>query len=430
MPQGTMIGTATRDITPPVGEPLSGYIHREPPSLAILDPLSLQAMAIEAGDVSAIVLVTDLVGADGPATDSLRAAVSEATGVPCQYVVWHSVHTHASPSFRTYRGMARATDAYLAQVTAAAVSAATEALTTAAPVAARWSTVELTDLSYNRRRPDGAVDPLATVVLFEDAQGRPTRLVHWQCHPVCLGSDNRSISGDYVGAFRREVLRRSGGSVLYLNGCCGDLNPVHRGAEGRLVTGATLASATLECPCEEPLVLGPVRVGRRDVVFPLKREVCLEDVRGYIRSERGRLEGLQDALARRECAAMVGWAQDLLAALETGRLPDDEIGEVVGMRLGDLALLFLPCEALCAVGLALRARSPLAVTMPVGCTGNVVGYLGLPDEFAWGGYELDVAARYYGLLPFLPEAGQALLEAALEVLQDISVCAPVSSSPM
>ncbi|MBP7558940.1 MAG: hypothetical protein KBA64_00530, partial [Armatimonadetes bacterium] len=90
MPEETRIGIARRDITPPVGESLSGYIHREPPSTGILDPLSLQAMTVEGSGTAAVVIAADLVGSDGPANEALRAAVSEATGVPATHIVWHS----------------------------------------------------------------------------------------------------------------------------------------------------------------------------------------------------------------------------------------------------------------------------------------------------------------------------------------------------
>jgi neutral ceramidase len=419
LPEETRIGIARRDITPPVGESLSGYIHREPPSTGILDPLSLQAMTVEESGTAAVVIAADLVGSDGPANEALRAAVSEATGVPATHIVWHSVHTHASPSFHKYRGMARASDAYLDQVTAAAVTAAGEAMARAVPMEAHWARARVPDVSHNRRRADGPIDDVAIVVLFETPDKHRFRLVNWQCHPVCLGSDNRSISADYVGAFRRAVVDRTGDGAFYLNGCCGDLNPVGRGPEARIVTGEALAVQAVDAHPLRPASLSPVRVASREVAFPLRREIDVDWLADYATAERARLDTVHDTLARRECGAMIEWAEALLAAIRSGDLPDDPRSEITAIRLGDIAMVFLPCEALCAIGMALKAHKAVPIIMPVTCTGKVVGYIGTPEEFATGGYELDVAARYYGLLPFEPVAGQVLQDAALELLTEV-----------
>jgi hypothetical protein len=413
------IGLAARDITPEIGEPLSGYIHREPPSLGVLDPLTLQALAVDDGEKAAVVIVTDLVGSDGPATQELRDAVGRATGVAPEHIVWHAVHTHGSPSFHRYRGMERASKAYLESVIAAAGDAAREAMETARPSRGFHAKASVAGLSHNRRRADGPIDDEASIVTLRREGADTIHLTHWQCHPVCLGSENRYLSGDYVGAFRRSAAAASGELSLYLNGCCGDLNPRQRGYEGATAIGRELAAAALGAQPQEPVPLEPLRIARRSAPFPLKRDIDLEVTREYLASERERLATLDDPLHRRECQAMVDWAEALLRALEQDALPPDPEGEIIAIRLGGVALVLLPCEALCAIGLALKAQSPAPITLPVSCTGKVVGYLGTPEEFQWGGYELDVAARYYSLLPFRPEAGQVLVDTALATLHDV-----------
>jgi hypothetical protein len=56
------------------------------------------------------------------------------------------------------------------------------------------------------------------------------------------------------------------------------------------------------------------------------------------------------------------------------------------LRIGDMVIAGYPNETFNATGLAVRARSPFAVTMNIGLANEYAGYLPPADQFPLGGY--------------------------------------------
>jgi len=423
MEQGLLVGYATHDITPEVGEELSGYIHREPSCTGVLDPLTLSAVVFRGGPNAAAVISADLLAIDQTGVDAIRAAVTSSSGIPAEAVAFHSIHTHASPALADLRGIGCASDGYRGMVTQKAAEAVAEALSGLEPASLSVATGRVGGgISHNRRRADGPLDDEGRLVIIERAGGHAVVICNWQCHPVCLGSGNTLVSADYVGA-AREAMRRSlhpSCGVVYLNGCCGDVNPVHHGATGVRITGEGLAEATASFGEPEPASPQPVRAALLHATFPLRRDLTPEHARSEIGLHASRLAETTDPLVRRECRAMLEWAEELLAAIEGDALPEDPIADVQVIRVGDVAFCFLPCETLNETGTLIKSRSPLRHALPVSCSNGVIGYVGPRYEFEIGGYELDVASRYYDLLPFSPEAGDVLLDTALQALRRVA----------
>ena len=101
-------------------------------------------------------------------------------------------------------------------------------------------------------------------------------------------------------------------------------------------------------------------------------------------------------------------------ALRAGRLPTAIEAEVQVLTLGDTPLVPLPRELFVEFGLAIKERA--------GDDRLRERYARLyPPRSAYpqGGYEVAEAFRYYDYpAPFAPEAGEALVEAALALLAD------------
>src|SRR5690606_35310648 len=83
------------------------------------------------------------------------------------------------------------------------------------------------DVALNRRTPGGIVDPEVLAIVLEGADGkRLATICNYACHPVVLGHENNGISADYPGYLSSLIEKETGAPCLYLNGACGDINPV------------------------------------------------------------------------------------------------------------------------------------------------------------------------------------------------------------
>ena len=86
--------------------------------------------------------------------------------------------------------------------------------------------------------------------------------------------------------------------------------------------------------------------------------------------------------------------QDRIATFELHRdfnraaaAPDIE-AELVALRIGDCAIVSTPVEALCGVGLAIKAASPFPHTWLAAYSNGYMHYGALPEDYPGGGYEV------------------------------------------
>jgi hypothetical protein len=82
--------------------------------------------------------------------------------------------------------------------------------------------------SNPERKPVGPTDPTVRVIRIDDARGTARAiLVHYACHPVTLGADNRLISADFPGPMAAHVEQSLGDAciAMFLQGAGGDVHP-------------------------------------------------------------------------------------------------------------------------------------------------------------------------------------------------------------
>ena len=137
------------------------------------------------------------------------------------------------------------------------------------------------------------------------------------------------------------------------------------------------------------------------------------------RTEEGRRKAEIYQLYEEQCQreGVVDFAELMLRSYELLR-DNDPIREhyaleVHGTRIGPLAFVGVPLEPFIELGLAVEARSPFPMTFVSGYTNGYRNYLPTEDEFARGGYEVDIAA-------FRPDAARIYIDTAADVLSDLS----------
>ena len=273
---------------------------------------------------------------------------------------------------------------------------------------------------YDRELVVLRVEPLATVVAFA-------------CHAVALGSGERNASADFVAPLRRELEASGGGPLLYLNGCGGDVNPAgmdSRGPQACEDLGRGLARAAREALAGATPLPG---AGEGQTVGGLQEWVPLP---------------LQPLRSPEEAATLLAAGRERLAAQAPGSpayrgtrvteveyplrllrlhygsetLPEVQ-AEVQALKIGPLAVVALPGEIFSSLGVAIKGASPFPAprTLVAGWANDNIGYVPDADAYALGGYEVDLASRYYGYpAGWAPEAGAALVEAAGRLLQRLA----------
>ena len=442
------VGLAAVDFTPPPGLPLMGNFRDDYAARGCHDPLMAKAVVFaDSSGSKAALLALDVCMVGRRNVALIRNVVGSQCDVPPENVVVHATHSHAAPAPNSrfcfgfdFEPFQQPAEDFLTHA-ASAVALANQNL-----AGARISLGRATEdrISFNRRlrRTDGStqmnwealaagfdpdeidaawgpIDP-EVICLVVEQDGRPAAaLVNFGLHPAILAGDNWLYSADYPGALA-EAMRSIHGdqfTTLFLNGCCGDTNHVDyrepgqgRGFQQVQRVGHILAAtASRAIRVAVPVAADRVAVSSRKV--PLQRIKIDEELRGRCEkiladqqngSPKGQVDGLPDAY----------FAEMRLGMYEKQSQPDEV--EVTTLRLGDVALVGLPGEGFCELGIALKQDSPAPHTLVTGLTNDCVGYLPTQGSFAHGGYETTVGSTMYA-----PGAGESLVESALSQLREL-----------
>lgn len=458
-------GVGRTDITPPVGIPAGGWgnqLHE----ISEGNDLELWAtvLVVEGADgARAAIADVDLCILDDAQAARARSVVAAAAGLPAERVAVGTTHNHSVPVTLELGGAwirrnRELVAPYVESVFDAIGRAAADAAARLQPVRA-GSAQGISPLAVNRRmtapdgraavglNPDGVSDPTLTVVRLDGDDDRPiATIVHYACHPIVLGPDNRYVTPEYPGIVKRVVEAAHGGHCLFVQGACGDVGPselfvpeletyrrlgamlgheaagtayragwrAHRQRVRQGEASAWIASFEYE-PDAEPDAT--VAVAAEIVPLPLRDD--LGDPQAW-REEAVRCE--EEAYAARDAGALEGEIRELTVRTKFARMRAER-GEalnlldaypllVQGIRLGPVALVGVPVELFCELGTAIRDASPFPATLVASYWNGYRNYLPTDAERARGGYEIDIS-------PFRPGSDSIATQAAKTVLEDL-----------
>jgi hypothetical protein len=281
------------------------------------------------------------------------------------------------------------------------------------------------------RDPAGPVVPYAHVVALDTAAGPLATLFSHACHGVVLGGSNHSISADFAGAAARHLEAHTGAPAAFVNGACGDINPRRTGATFAEVEelGVELGEAVIGGRAQAGGIgVEPVRAASRGLDLPLcplpsRLHAEAEHLVLQLKSELQQLRsGGHDVWAQRVPQARLEWAEALLAEVRGSRPQQaSQPFEVQVIRVGDLALLGLEGEIFARYQLELEAASPLPATILCGYANGCTGYVPTADEYARGGYEVEMAYQVYPSVRMIAPASEAMIRrAASELLAEVA----------
>jgi len=427
-----------------VGIALGGFGERKEGGRGIHDDLYAKAVVLDDGRTKAAVVTCDFLGPDRTFVQEIRGIVEDRTGIEGAHVMVCGSHTHSGPMSSPPIFWERKEDEdiegewakLLPRTIAGAVLMAADRLEEAK---IGFGAGEA-DVGVNRRHrneagevgaiapdPSRVRDPQVGVVRVDRADGRPLAvLVNYACHAVVLGADNLLVSADYPGYAMRTLERVLGDvTVLFANGCCGNINPRWRGSfEAAERSGTVLAGEVLKVLQEiEPSAEGALRMEQRLIFMPLKAFPTLEEAKRAVEEKKALLSQYGDEELPEHMGGLRGelihaqYRVSVIEGLSAHQFKEDlkqrrMATEMQVLTVGDAALVMLPGEIFAEIGLEIKERSPFERTFVIGYANDYgVSYVPTAQAYEEGGYEPNWAKVAPGADRVVVEEAMGLLSA-------------------
>lgn len=424
------------DITPPPGTYMTGFAARVSPATGTHDPLMARALMLSDGSVSLVLISCDLIGFTPSCAHAIRARIAARLGIALHAVMLCCTHTHSAPASMPFRGVMGMVDqAWLDSIINAVVDLAASLPPRLQPARLTAASTAVPGIGYNRQDPSRAADDTLRVLAFDtDAGHRIATVINYATHAVVLGPRNLLFSADFPGAATRILAERHGGVALYLQGACGDIDPLvyqQRGwgtgtfddcdAIGALLANASDAAVRASRAMHPSTLLSAHTVR---LLLPLDPPPSRNTLDEFIRSFEADQAAARIPPSNRVdelcAAAMLAWADELSRALTANRVPSALPCELHVLQIGDIVIAGAPFELYSDIGRAFSAAAAPRMLLCAGYTNGLYGYCPSAWAKAQGGYGADSSCRWFpNLLTPLAAGADALLVRALSSILSI-----------
>ena len=389
------------EITPPLGVELAGYgydLKRQ--ATRVDDSLFVRAVALEERGRTYVVVSCDILGLNRGIAGRVRAALLQRHAIPPSHVLIVSIHTHTAAPAIAHEGCGEVCPEYVETLPGAILAACEAALADRRRVTSlRFSMGRLDgQYAYNRAAKDGPMDDYARGFLLSRDEREPIALLSYACHPVCRGRST-GISADYPSCACRRAEER-GWRPVYLNGLCGDIDPIPCADDLRDERMDAFAAAILSALTDEMEL--PLRVSGGEVADEIRLQpVSREDIAEAATRAASRPDAIPGAarVAR-------AWEQEMLSRFD--ELPSREPISVHYLMLGGVPIVALPFEGFCAIGHTIRDVLGDTRALTLGCADELLGYLPTRDDIERGAYAALESTFLYHRLPVLPGEAERL----------------------
>jgi hypothetical protein len=419
------VGATKVDLEPPVGVWLTGYGGRIEPSQGRHDPIMARAVAVSDGTNTVIIVVCEVLGFDVDDASEMRHEIASRSDVPATNIIISATHTHSGPASMPMRGnMGNIDKKWLQATKEKVVEIACKAVKRLAPALMSFGIKEIEGIGYNRHPGGGPQDEMMRVMRFETPAGeRLATLVNYATHAVVMGSQNLQLSGDFPGEVCRQI-EKKGGVALYLQGCCGDIDPVlnrdrgwGKGTFEDLVLIGNQFVKAVDHALKNAEKTSSARIGATNETakLPLMAPPDADE----FATLKARLHAEFDkatSLDAKVCAkAPLEWAHALESSLQSGGPAKELKAEVTVLMIGEVRIVGLPFEPYTQIGLDIEQGLNKLKPMVVGYSNGLYGYCASDKARGTGGYGPGASHRWFPrlLTPFADGSAKALVDTAV-----------------
>ncbi len=410
-------GAYAIDITPLEFPVLVNGGVRERVANQVHDPLHARCLVLDDSTVQLAIVVVDSCVIPRSLADEAKDLAAKGTGIPSERILISATHTHSAPSLLGCLGT-DCDERYAKWLPDKIAEGIRNAQKNLQPARVGWAVGRDEKNVYCRRflmkpgtartnqysdkrgdrvqmnpghnntnaiRRTGPVDPDVTILSVQTRDGRPLALLgnystHYAGSPV--------LSADYFAVFASEIGRLIGAKGdrprfvgIMSNGTSGDANCSNFMRQERrkydyLSVGRDVAQAAFEAY---------KTIKYYDwVPLEMREQRLVLDVRLPTKEEIAKASEFMKTFADRKPK---NWEE--VYARETVEL--DKMGptrelKLQAIRIGDLGIVAIPCEAYGSTGLAIKAASPLETTMNISLANGCEGYIAPPEQHKLGGY--------------------------------------------
>ena len=424
-------GFARVDVTPPFGTPLTGYFALRT-SDGILDPIELNAVAIQKDDNIALIITGDFMYITEKTATPIRELISKETGLPIENILTQALHQHTTTSIdlsaidadeaylsvlkRKYCDVARMAIDDLKDAT---ISVAEEETATPISFVRRYRMKDGSArtnpgfLNPDILHPLGESDNTVRLVKFSRKDAKDIALVAFQTHPDVIGGNK--FSADWPG-FTRRITEQTLDNVncILINGCQGDTNHLDFSKPGMETHEEKYAHSRFMGQTISDVV---VKIWNNTKEVEIDR-IFGESVFAYVPAVT---EGTERVDECKELFDIVGLPEnkekytmeEIATIRRISRLDNVVIAQKIPVSIltfGNISIVGYGGEAFTEYADVLRKANPNKFILTMMNANGAQGYFPSASAYEEGGYEACSSN-------FRPVVAQTLQNAALELLK-------------
>ena len=387
-------GFGREEITPPLGVELAGYgYYLQRKAEKVQDPLYARALAIESDAGFYLLASCDCLGLSLEITDQVRAHLAKSKGIPADHMIIVSIHTHTGPAMKYHEGCGEVSPEYTAGVPEKIIAACESALEDLRQVEKLEFVQKAVSqpIAYNRAYDGNPVDDQVRGFWLRRKNAQPVILASYACHAVCQGAI-REISADYPGRICSKLGDQEKAHVMYLNGLCGDIDPIRCKPEDRPERLKRFAETVCDAMTAGKAVLPLTAFGGQ-----------IEEIVRVLQVTREDIHKIADGAAAHETNPPGGarvarvWEKETLEGFD--QLKSEESFPVRYLLLGGVPIIALPFEGYTLTGMLIREKLQDQRALVLGCADQLMGYLPTEDDIDRHSYAAQDASFLYKRLP-------------------------------
>lgn len=416
------IGVCKVDITPPVGIDFVGY-HRETGINNIEERIYGTVFVFEKDEMKTVFISIDNIGMLVEDTNMIRERIASRLHVPFERITVVYTHTHSGPETVGEQPLVKS---YKTSLVNNVVHGAVTANNNLKLCEVGWG-VTIGDIGINRRERTsdgrakmgtnikGVVDKRIGMLAIRNAETKELSgiVVFCTAHPNVLKGDSDALSADYPGMTGETLEKIVNCPVIIVQGAAGNINAKYRGSREAVKQMAYTLSGhvltMLPTVTYSPIVT--VRTVSSTMQMKLKDIPEMNEIRSMAQ------------LAEKQWGVNTDeWLTIVLKKYMKGIRQLRIDLEVQLFQVNDGMFFGIPMEPFSETALEVKESLRNELAFFGGYTNGYIGYLPTREEFAYGGYEVELNPIVYGtttnlLMPPEENTADVIVQKVIELYE-------------